>query len=92
MRQTLQVTSNVLISLQPDYEQNTDFYGQDQEHNNVAEVVSPFVFQNPEVSLALFRRISSVESHRASLNLPPQIRQSLEMNDDLLASLSAGSL
>ena len=68
------------------------FYGQDQEHDNVAEVVSPFVFQSPEVSLALFRRISSVESHRASLNLPPEIRQSLETNDDLLASLPAGSL
>jgi hypothetical protein len=92
LRQTLQGTSDVLISSQPDYEQNTDFYGQDQEHDNVAEVVSPFVFKNPEVSLAPFKSISSVESHRASLNLPPQIRQSLETNDDLLASLPAGSL
>jgi hypothetical protein len=92
LRKTIQGITDPLISPQPDHEQNTNIYDHDQQHDNVVEVVSPFVFQNPEVSLALFRRIACVESHRASLNLSPQIRQSIETNDDLLASLPAGSL
>ena len=76
-------TRDTVISSQSDIIQDED--------PDVDEVVSPFVFENPDVTLALFRHVSCVEGHRASLNLPPQIHKAREKHDDLLAALTTGS-
>ena len=86
LRQATMGTIDTVISSQSDYETNTIIQDPD-----VDEVVSPFVFENPDVTLALFRHVSCVEGHRASLNLPPQIHKALEKHDDLLAALTTGS-
>ena len=53
----------------------------------VSEVVSPFVFPNPVISLALFRQVACIASHRAALGLPHDTETALEQHDDLRASL-----
>ena len=83
LRQGTMGTRDTVISSQSDIIQDED--------PDVDEVVSPFVFENPDVTLALFRHVSCVEGHRASLNLPPQIHKALEKHDDLLAVLTTGS-
>lgn len=86
LRQATMGTIDTVISSQSDYETNTIIQDPD-----VDEVVSPFVFENPDVTLALFRHVACVEGHRASLNLPPQTHKALEKHDDLLAALTTGS-
>ena len=88
LRQGTMDTRDTVISSQSDYETNTIIQDEDPD---VDEVLSPFVFENPDVTLALFRHVSCVEGHRASLNLPPQIHKALEKHDDLLAALTTGS-
>ena len=86
LRQATMGTIDTVISSQSDYETNTIIQDPD-----VDEVVSPFVFENPDVTLALFRHVACVEGHRASLNVPPQTHKALEKHDDLLAALTTGS-
>ena len=82
LRQATMGTIDTVISSQSDYETNTIIQDEDPD---VDEVLSPFVFENPDVTLALFRHVACVEGHRASLDLPPQIHKVLEKHDDLLA-------
>ncbi len=74
-------TIDTVISSQSDYASETNSIIQDPAPD-VDEVVSPFVFKNPDVTLDLFRHVACVEGHRASLNLPPQIHKALERHDD----------
>jgi hypothetical protein len=85
LRQTTMGTSDTVMSSQSDYETTII------QDPDVDELVSPFVFENPDVTLALFRHVACVEGHRPYLNLPPQIHKALEKNDDLLVALTTGS-
>jgi hypothetical protein len=69
LRQATMGTIDTVISSQSDYETNTIIQDPD-----VDEVVSPFVFENPDVTLALFRHVACVEGHRASLMKPKRLK------------------